>query len=632
MESKITIFKDIFSKEPKYISVDSALERIKTGKSKERIESIRSQMDKERASKMKQNLPSVCFSGTFSERKDEFLLEHSGLIVLDFDGIDNPEEYRESLKEYRFIYSAWVSPSGNGVKALVKVASGDKHQAHFNSLMEDFDNLDASGRNVSRVCYESYDPDIWVNKKVIQYRKFKKEEKVKVEEAVGDKLNIFENIKRWLSNKGDAFVKGERNIFIFKLASACCRFGLDDSECYNFSSMSFSDSTFSDTELRRTIDSAYRANADSFATAEFTNGNLVDKVTRGEVKTKDIDPEIYNIDVKPKDVIFGEDVKGGALSLYRDGYEKIEGIGVPEFDYHYKIRKGELTILTGIGNYGKSTLMKWFMVMRMIKFGDKFALFSPEDNPAEEFYNDLVEVLVGGSCTPDNPSRPSEDEYKKAYDFISDHVFYVYPETIAPTPNYIKERFLELIIKEAVDHVIIDPWNQLHNDYKAFGNRDDKYLEFMLSDFHRFSQVNNIGFIIVAHPKLASLDSSGNYPIPNVYSLQGGSTWNAKSDNILVYHRPEGITNPQSPVCEFHSKKIRRQKVVGKKGMVSFTMNFAKRRFYFGGRDYMEELITGTPSKGEMIVPETFNSQAITNAVSEESFNEEIDFDGANFE
>ena len=84
----ITIYKNIFSKEANYISIDKALERIKSGKSKEQIEEIRNAVDKEKANKLKLNLPSVCFSGKFgNNRQDADLITHSGYLVLDFDHV-----------------------------------------------------------------------------------------------------------------------------------------------------------------------------------------------------------------------------------------------------------------------------------------------------------------------------------------------------------------------------------------------------------------------------------------------------------------------------------------------------------------------------------------------------------------
>ena len=68
--------------------------------------------------------------------------------------------------------------------------------------------------------------------------------------------------------------------------------------------------------------------------------------------------------------------------------------------------------------------------------------------------------------------------------------------------------------------------------------------------------------------------------------------WNNKMDNILIYHRPN--SDPISTGCEFHSKKIRRQKIVGIKGMAGFNYDRKKRRFTFGLNDYIEDKIMPT--------------------------------------
>jgi hypothetical protein len=152
------------------------------------------------------------------------------------------------------------------------------------------------------------------------------------------------------------------------------------------------------------------------------------------------------------------------------------------------------------------------------------------------------------------------------------------------------EVFLQLIVKENVDGVDIDPFNQLANNYQNFGGRD-KYLEWVLSLFSRFSQTNNVYFWIIAHPVKMQKATDGNYPCPDVFDIADGALWNNKLDNILVYHRPFGQTDPQNPTCEFHSKKIRRQKIVGKKGFFVFEMLFKTRRFFFNGSDPMQKLL-----------------------------------------
>jgi hypothetical protein len=581
----ITIYKNIYAKEPNYISVEKALERIKTGKSKDLVLEIRKQLDKERANKLKQNLPSVCFSGKFSERTDAGLLEHSGYVCLDFDNLFDLNAKKNDLSKDKYVFACWVSPSGNGLKALVKIADKSKHREHFEAMLQYFKDLDRSGVNVSRVCYESWDEEIYVNEKSEVWTKFVKTEKVKTKEVKTDYGEIFQHLLKWLSNKGDAFVKGERNVFMFKLASACNRFGISQDDCIDLCKTEFviNDNSFSENELYRVVKSAYK-NINIHATATFENEKLIEKKTRHEVE---LDADIFNPDIKPKDVIFGEDVKSEAMRLYDTGFDSLDGIGVEELDSHFKLKRGEISLLTGIGNYGKSTFLKWYLLMRIIKHKEKFALFAPEDNPAQEFYHDLVEIYLGANCTPSNPRRPSRIVYESAYDYISKHFFYVYPKEIAPTPDYVKERFLELIIKEKISGCVIDPFNQMSNDYNSSGGRTDKYLETFLSDCSRFAQLNNVYFMIVAHPKLMRKDNDGNYPCPDVFDVADGAMWNNKMDNILVYHRPNHQLNPSDQSCELHTKKIRRQKTVGKKGIVIFEYVRSARRYIFNGVDVM---------------------------------------------
>lgn len=588
--SNVTIFRNIYDKQPYYTTVDKALERIKEGKSRMKIEEIRRTIDKEKADTLKRQLPSVCFSGKFgAERKDESLIEHSGFIVLDFDNVSDVGEKMGELSTHPFVYAAWISPRANGVKALCRIAEGKKHREHFEALKEIFPDADKSGINVSRVCYESFDEHLYLNKKAIPFAKIKTVEIFETKETIREDREVFTRLLKWLSNRNDAFVNGERNLFIFKLASACCRFGIHEQSAVNIILSEYPASNdFAKTEFEKCIRQGYKLNKQRYATATFDRDVLVEKETRKEIE---IDTSIFDLNVKPKDVIYGADVKASAMNIHKNGYPFVAPIGVPALDNLFKLKKGEITLLTGIGNYGKSTFFKWYQLMRVIKFNEKFASFSPEDNPAEEYYHDFVEMLLGCDCTPQNPNNPSAEVYSNAYDFVSRHIFYVYPKELTPTPEYIKERFLELVIKEKISGVAVDPFNQMTNDYGKVGGRSDKYLETVLSDFSRFAQANNLYLPIVAHPHKLKKQDDGNYPCPDVFDIADGAMWNNKMDNIIVYHRPFMQTQPENPMVEFHSKKIRRQKTVGKKGFTLFEYKYQTRRYEFDGIDYMAKLL-----------------------------------------
>jgi hypothetical protein len=590
---QVTIFKNIFSKEPHFITVDKALERIKLGASKALVLDIRLALDKEKANKLKLNLPSICFSGKFGvDRKDEQLVQHSGFLVLDFDDISDLRDKQTEIIQKDFVYACWVSPSGNGLKALVKIADGKKHREHFQSLQEIFPEIDRSGINVSRVCYESFDPDIYVNEKAVVFTKAKKIEKIVVNEieTIDDSEN-FRRILKWLTNKNDAFVTGERNTYIFKLASACCRFGINEEAALSLISAEYLVSNdFTMSEMRGAVKSGYRANRAIAGSAILQKEKLVNKTTNYEIDVKKEFVDEKEGNYRVEDVVYGIDVKDKALLINQNGFDKVMGVGIKELDYLFKPKRGEITLLTGIGNYGKTAWQKSQLLSRIIMFGEKIATFSPEDTPAEEYFHDYVEMLLGCECTPFNPNRPANDIYEAAYDYISKHIFYISAEMLSPTPQYIKEKFLELIVQEKVDFCCIDPFNQMTNDYKGFGGRTDKYLETLLADFSRFAKKNDVYFWVIAHPKLMERDRSGNYKCPDVFDVNDGAMWNNKMDNITVYHRPFAQTDPSSPLAEFHSKKIKK-KSVGRKGFIMVEYIWERRRFFIEGKDFIQEML-----------------------------------------
>lgn len=608
INGKVSIYKDFNDLQGHTISVLGALERIRTGKSKTLVEKAREAQTKKEADELKKKLPAVCFSGTFSKRKDSELLEHSGYIVLDFDNVTNITQKRNELCAISYITAVWISPSGKGLKALVQIEWKTRHKEHFDALMVEMPDIDKTGRNVSRLCFESYDPDLYYNPNAEVYNNLpvKKADRrlpqQTATETINDDDKIFQNLLTWMTSKGDAFREGERNHFVFKLAASCCRFGMLEETCYNLMMMHVTpDSSFSQKECRQAIRSAYRANMNQWNTAEFTKDQLVTKSNHTEVK---IDLTQNDLDEMSKDdVIYAEEVMEQASEIYLKGYQAAMPLGVPLLDKHFKRVKGELTIVSGIGNYGKSSFMKWEMIFRMVKFGEKVAIFTPEELPAEQFYHDLVEIYFGKDCTPNNYNRPSYDAYMKVYKMIGEHIFMVYPKNVSPTPDYVKEVFLSMIIKHGVDRVIIDPFNQMANDYSKGGGRSDKYLETFLSDCTRFARKNNVYFDIVVHPHKMRKGDDGNYPCPEVFDLADGAMWNNKADNIIIYHRPLAQTAPESPLCEFHSKKIRRQKIVGIKGFFDFELVRSTRRFTFEGIDYLHQAIEGKYVQSEIKQP-----------------------------
>jgi hypothetical protein len=261
--SKITVFENISeTKKPYYINIEHALQRIRNGAVKAKIEKIRKVKTKSLRDKEKMKLPSVCFSGTFKHRAKDGIINHSGFICLDFDHC-NVEEKKEELKSSPYIFACWVSPSGDGVKALVRIpAKIDKHEMFFHGLQAMFKDVDPSGKDVSRVCYESYDKDIYINHtstvfdKAVDENCYDYDTRPPVLPVTSDD-EIFNNIIKWLEKRGDYFQPGNRNSFILKLAGALNRFGVSEYQAEMYCNR-YKEKDFTDSEIKRTVASAYK--------------------------------------------------------------------------------------------------------------------------------------------------------------------------------------------------------------------------------------------------------------------------------------------------------------------------------------------------------------------------------------
>ena len=85
--------------------------------------------------------------------------------------------------------------------------------------------------------------------------------------------------------------------------------------------------------------------------------------------------------------------------IRENGYNLGLSIDIEDFDKHYKYRLGELDLVTGMPNHGKTTYQAWEMVLTAVMFGWKWAVYSPENYPAGEFYISLIEAYLAKSIS-----------------------------------------------------------------------------------------------------------------------------------------------------------------------------------------------------------------------------------------
>jgi hypothetical protein len=292
---KVSVFKNLFnSKETPYnLSIYEVHNRIKNGTPDliRKITAIRSleKSDPEHE-RLKSSLNAIMFNGIFTERNDNSLVEHSGLCILDFDQYPNAkvmDTERKRLIDDPHVMMVFTSPSGNGLKAVIRIPKCDKveHKRRFNAFGKYFQSeyFDQKNSNVSRVCFESYDPKIYFNEFCQEFNGIEHDEGFNYTErtptcVLNDEDKIISLIERF--DHGCDFVDGSRNQYVFKLAAVMCEYGIhkDTTEQYIWTKYC-QGSSFSEQEMVTTIRSAYKK-------ATFGMKYFEDKDTFQKIKQK----------------------------------------------------------------------------------------------------------------------------------------------------------------------------------------------------------------------------------------------------------------------------------------------------------------------------------------------------------
>ena len=579
--AQVTIYRNTTStKDPHYVSVETIVGRIRDGNSREMIEKIRAADDNERK-KLKKQLPAISFSGIFSKRADSAILKHTGYIALDLDKILSVHDVKKEMSRDKHTMVCFISPSGNGLKVIFKIpANTGEHERRCKAITKyitahKVDEL----TDVSRLCYESYDPDIYYNPDSDLFMDIIPEEKKVVPKIIDgkrmtDPAKVVDILEKWQEKKREYYADGNKHKYLVAMASGCNRGGVSESRCagelqYRFSGRA---SFVAPEDFDKITSSIYNTYTHQHGITYFTE-NEERSVATGKVRQ----PEE---DFSSKDFVKVENIEDDMWHTFDTGLDKGETTYFKEFDEHYRLKRGELTLFHGITNHGKSTFVMQMCLLKSIRDGYRWVFFSPEQHPPEDFFNDLVHMYIGKTTTP-SKFQMSREEYTEGMAFINEHFVLITAHDDSPTPDFIMTRFAMAIDEYKVDGCIIDPYNQMVNDIiKNSGGREDQYLSSFLSKYKRFAQTRNIFMLVITHPKGdIKKDKDGNYEIPDIYNLSGGAMWSNKCDNVVCVYRPYWNTDRDNPMVWVESQKIKKQRLCGRPGKTIMEFDWKTLRY-----------------------------------------------------
>ena len=571
--TQVTLFKNVKeTSSPVHIDISIALERIKTGaRQRHTILQIR-----EGKKDLKKNLPIVLWSGVFSERRDESIKKHSGLIVLDFDHIE-VEGSKNILATDEYVYACWISPSGEGLKALVKVNSPSDHRSHFRALQAYFDKtygleVDPSGVNESRACFESYDKDIVIKESSLVFNKLISEKALSQKAEHRDTFTDYNKlalISTMLRKAGD----GEKHAILLKAAVLCGGYiavgRLEEEEAIRI--------------LEREI---HRRELDSPETAINTIRDGIEKGKTMPIREVMADESKIKLEMQINDGDMGfissddedyrwiQDFISGKIALGLD-------TGDEDLDEYFKYKK-EFLVINGISNVGKTTFALYLMVNVSIRHGWKWIVYSAENKTASikaKLMSFAVNLPLKEMVNPE-----VDEAYKwvnKHFKVVSNNQVYSYTDLIV---------FGEKLLRQGdYDGFFIDPYNALKIQMSnGNGLSTHEYHYEAASEFLTFSNKHNIAVWLNAHAVTEAQRRKGadDLPVaPYAEDTEGGGRTVNRSDCFLTFHRK--VQHPDYDMrrtMEFHVRKVRETETGGQPTMINspilFELNQSNTSFF----------------------------------------------------
>ena len=316
LQTKISIFKNIKdSQNPYDRPVSDFLNRIKDGSN---ATNLVLKYRETKDDKYKQALPCCTFSGTFTRRRDSDLVNFSQFACLDFDKFEDEADVlklKSKLSKEPSLFCAFISPSGKGLKAVFRVENNpERYESLYRALCTKYDDehIDKGTKDISRCCYESYDPDIYINENAKEWNVYEEEEythlgveRYNVVVPLKSESRIIDNIQKWFDKKY-SMTAGDRNNNVFKFACALNAYGINEITTLNYL-QKYAQKGFTAKEIEQAIKSAYKRYKGEFNTRAFedneTRIQIQKAVSSGKTKQ-----EIKKDFEKKNNPIVGDDV------------------------------------------------------------------------------------------------------------------------------------------------------------------------------------------------------------------------------------------------------------------------------------------------------------------------------------
>jgi twinkle protein len=260
---------------------------------------------------------------------------------------------------------------------------------------------------------------------------------------------------------------------------------------------------------------------------------------------------------------------------FHNGKQPGETSYISALDEIFTLRMGFLYCFTGWPGSGKSEFITQISVLQAYFKKRKTAFYSPESYPADEFIDTFIHCYLGKSTDRRFPNVCSEDEYKKAIEWMNEYFYYCDWED-TPDSEKIINSFTFLHKEKGVEIFVIDPFNALISEGED--RNIAVALKRNLTALKRFAYQNRVMVWLVEHPRTAA-DSSEYDKVPNNRNLFGGTMWWNKVDVGVSIHRANREDKHNDEVI-IQTWKVKRQELNGRPGERTLHFSVRHKRYF----------------------------------------------------
>ncbi len=272
-------------------------------------------------------------------------------------------------------------------------------------------------------------------------------------------------------------------------------------------------------------------------------------------------------------IISVEDIYDQVCDYYLNGYPKGCEAGIGEFDELLTFSGGQMTVVTGSPNSGKSEFIDYISTALARRHNWKFSVCSFE-NPSAIHVTKLMEKFVGLSFNfrKDPTHRMNKEEFEEAI-YLTDLYFsFINIMQIDVTIQGILSKLKEVVLKTGVKGIVIDPWNYIEHKVPN-GYSETQYISEALTLIKEFALQTDTHIFIVAHPRKLMKDNTGQYPPATMYDISGSAHFFNKTDNGISIHR-----DFKRNIVDVYVQKVRFS-WLGKIGFTSYNYDTFTRKY-----------------------------------------------------